>query len=78
MSVKYFTRLFSLYYGMTPKKYILTLQIDLAKNLLGHSVMQITDIAASCGFTDVSSFSKTFKQMTGMTPSDYRKMDIVT
>lgn len=78
LSVKYFTRLFSLYYGMTPKKYILTLQIDLAKNLLGHSVMHITDIAASCGFTDVPSFSKTFKQMTGMTPSDYRKMDIVT
>ncbi len=77
LSIRYFTKLFSSYYGITPKKYILNLQIDKAKNLLGHSVMHIADIAGSCGFHDIPGFSKTFKQMTGMTPSDYRKITII-
>ena len=31
------------------------------------------DIAAECGFNNTANFNKTFKQITGMTPSDYKK-----
>lgn len=78
LSTRYFTKLFWAYYGTTPKKYILNLQIDLAKSILSNSAARMTDIAAACGFADVSCFSKTFKQIAGMTPSDYRKINIVT
>jgi AraC family transcriptional activator of tynA and feaB len=37
---------------------------------------QISDIAYSWGFGDVSHFGRLFKAMTGMTPRDYRKLNI--
>ena len=33
----------------------------------------VTEIAFSCGFDDMSYFSKTFKKYKGISPSDYRK-----
>jgi len=30
------------------------------------------DIALSCGFNNTANFNKTFRKLTGMTPTDYR------
>ena len=36
--------------------------------------MNLTDTAASLGYTSIYYFSKQFKKITGMSPSQYQKM----
>ena len=35
---------------------------------------EITAIASFCGFGDFSSFSRSYKQVMGMSPSEYKKL----
>lgn len=42
----------------------------------GQAHRQISDIAYSWGFGDVSHFGRLFKAITGMTPRDYRKLNL--
>ena len=42
-----------------------------ACNLLD-SGLQIADVAAQCGFTEPGSFTRTFKRVLGLTPTQYR------
>ena len=58
--------------GMTLKQYITKYRLDLAKRMLEAGSGSIAEIAESCGFTDASYFTKTFRQATGMTPKEYR------
>ena len=37
--------------------------------------MSVKTTAISCGFTDQFYFSRAFKQLTGVSPSGYRKID---
>ena len=75
MSRKYFTKLFSTYYEVTPKQYLLNCQIDYARKLLLSSGEEysVSDVAERCGFSNVYYFSKLFKQRVGITPSEYRR-----
>lgn len=73
MSTRYFSELFSAFFGVPPKTYILRMQLETAKNLLLSSDETIGNIAAVCGFADMYSFSKIFKRETGKTPSAFRK-----
>lgn len=73
VSTRYFNKLFSVFFGVSPKEYIIQMQLDTARNLLATSDSQIGHIAAVCGFGDVYYFSKIFRKTVGMTPSEYRK-----
>lgn len=60
--------------GENPSAYIMRLRISRAKKLMDSSNdLLIGDIAAKCGFDDIAHFSRVFKQICGMTPSQYRK-----
>lgn len=62
--------------GETPNSYIRTLQIKRAYELLEtQATTPISQIARLCGFYDMSHFSKIFKQVTGISPSQYRKKE---
>ena len=37
--------------------------------------VRLVDIALSSGFSDQSHFSRSFKRVTGMTPTDFRKIN---
>lgn len=76
ISEKYFTTLFSRYYKESAKQYILQKKIEYAKAMLESTSAPITDISEICGFTSVYYFSKLFKQRTGITPTEYRKINI--
>lgn len=41
-----------------------------------HPEMQVSDIAIRCGFNDTSNFFRQFKRMTGVTPLEWRYMDL--
>lgn len=48
-------------------------RVDHAKNLLSGTTYKMVDIAMDCGFSNERSFYRTFSQLTGETPGDYRK-----
>ena len=60
------------YTGMSLKKYITSLKLKLAKELLLDSDKSVKEICACCGFSDYKQFLKLFKKTEGVTPSVYR------
>lgn len=57
----------------TATTYILQIRMEKAKRLLVSTEQAIGDIATTCGFEDTSYFTRVFKQMFNVTPSQYRK-----
>lgn len=60
--------------GSTPIQYLKQLRIQKAAAQLISGNEKITDIGTRCGFQDSSYFIKTFREITGYTPSAYRKI----
>ncbi len=75
VSPRYFETLFFNEFKMTPKEYVISLKIKLAKQLLQSEKYTIGDIAAQLGYCDAYHFSKMFKAKTGYTPGEYRAQD---
>lgn len=73
ISTVYFRRLFNEAYRVSPMKYIHNIRIDKAKKLLLSDYHSISFIAESVGFSSVYSFSRAFKNATGVSPSEYIK-----
>ena len=57
---------------LTPIQYLRQFRIRQAANLLDSSSEKISVIANTCGFDDLSFFAKTFRELKGCSPSDYR------
>jgi AraC-like DNA-binding protein len=72
MSEFFFYRNFKLAFRTTPYQYILDKKISLAKELMHHEKMTLAEIASSCGFPDIYTFSKAFKRKCGFAPSQTR------
>lgn len=72
ISQPYLYRIFTEKCNMSPKRFILNLKCDEAKRLLSDTDMPITEIANSIGYDDVMTFSKFFKNETGMSPKAFR------
>ena len=71
-SKNYFVRLFKEQYGLSPIQFHNNMRIEQAKQLLLFSDLSITEISSEIGFNDIHSFSRTFKQETGTTPTNFR------
>ena len=71
-SPKYLSHLFSEVRGTSLKQFITSIKIETASFYLTDSDKTITEIAAEVGFSDVHNFSRTFKRVAGLTPSEYR------
>ncbi|MFF5380091.1 helix-turn-helix domain-containing protein [Pedobacter suwonensis] len=69
----YFSRLFKTFTGQRPVSYILEKRIERAQYLLATSRLAYSEIATQTGFDNLSYFSKSFKKLTGMSPSTYKK-----
>ncbi len=63
---------FKLYFGRTPKDFVVFHRMQLAKRLLATSSLSITSIALSLGYDRPHAFSQTFKRRISCTPSSYR------
>ncbi len=61
--------------GVTPLQYLQRLRIDHASRLLAENDKSITEIAIETGFNDSNYFTRTFRKLTGITPSEYRRMN---
>lgn len=73
VSTEHLIRVFKRATGKTPKKYLLDYRLQCVSTKLIESDRKISDIAAECGFYDMSYFSKCFRRYTGETPAQWRK-----
>lgn len=73
MSSAHFTRRFRATFGETPHRYLQRRRIERAMALLRQSDASVTDICMRVGFASLGTFSHTFRQIVGMTPTEYRR-----
>lgn len=66
-------RLFREYYGYSINNYVMNVRITHAKELLRFSSYNMEQIALEIGINDSNYFSRVFKKIEGVTPSEYRK-----
>ena len=57
--------------GMNYVTYINMVRIEHAIQLLGTNQYRMIDIALECGFSNIRSFNRVFKEITGYTPTDF-------
>lgn len=76
-SLRNFNRIFREATGTTPHNYLVKLRISEAMRSLRHSDENITNVAFQAGFSDSNYFSSTFNRLTGMSPSEYRRLSQV-
>ncbi|OME51825.1 hypothetical protein BSK59_20130 [Paenibacillus odorifer] len=72
MSRSYFSQCFKNIIGRTFKDYVREVRIEKAKQYLVHTNMTIQWIAEHTGYTDEKYFSRTFRELSGLLPSEYR------
>ena len=60
--------------GMAPIDFLRHLRMERARQLVGGSTMNVSQIAYSVGFTDPKYFTRCFKKETGYTPTEFREM----
>jgi AraC family transcriptional regulator, activator of mtrCDE len=63
--------------GTPPGRYLRTLRMQAATYLLINTFLSVKEIVARVGFTDESHFVKGFKKIYGVTPTQYRKQNVV-
>ena len=73
LSVSRFNYLFKEQLGMPPTRYILTMRMSSAKELLASTNLPVKQIGIMCGYDDPHFFSKAFKSFYGTSPAEYRK-----
>lgn len=71
ISEVYFRRLFKEEFGISPQKYIVSLRIKNAVNLITSGYFSLEEVARLSGYTDYKYFSVEFKRIVGISPSKY-------
>ena len=72
LSPSYFSRMFKEYTGENVSDYIIRLRINMSRELLRNTNLNINDITEKIGYTSSKYFSKLFRKVVGLTPSAYR------
>ena len=73
LSYSYFAKLFRAVMGKTFKEYLMGVRLAKAHNILISTTLPITDVAASCGYGNLSYFISEYKKIYGKTPRETRK-----
>lgn len=73
VSYSYYKRLFLKRHGVTPSRFILSLRMRRATELLSAGMFSVAEVAAATGFTDAAYFSRVFRRELGVAPSQYMK-----
>lgn len=73
LNANYCSILFQREAGLPFSKYLINLRISKAQHLLNCKSLPISRIASMVGYSDLFYFSKAFKQVSGFSPSQYRK-----
>ncbi len=72
-SASYFSRVFKQSFGKTLTEHINELRIEKAAQLLTSTELNVTEICGKVGFRDRKQFYRLFRELTGQSPTEYRK-----
>ena len=72
VSRAHFIRTFRATFGETPHRYLQRRRVERAMYLLAHSRRDVTEICLEVGFNSLATFSRTFKDIVGESPSAFR------
>ncbi|MFG1789974.1 helix-turn-helix domain-containing protein [Nocardia altamirensis] len=72
VSKYHFLRAFAAVYGLTPVAYLTERRIERAQDLLRSSNVTVTEVCMLVGYSSLGSFSSKFRQLVGVTPSEYQ------
>lgn len=70
----YICRLFKRFGRETPYRMLMRLKMDRAAELLLHSNLMVKQVAAAVGFRDPYHFSRVFKRVRGLSPTDFTRL----
>ncbi|MEL6107611.1 MAG: AraC family transcriptional regulator [Planctomycetota bacterium] len=74
MSASGFSRFFKTHTGMTFQEFVADVRISRACELLASTNLSVTQIALECGFSEMTTFNRTFKRFRETSPTKYRSM----
>src|SRR5947207_8980350 len=72
ISEAHFIRSFRATFGETPHRYLQRRRVERAMFLLRETDRDVTDICADVGFSSLATFSRTFREIVGESPTSYR------
>src|SRR5436190_13780085 len=72
VSEAHFARSFKDAFGVPPHRYLMTRRIERATAVLRDTDQAITDIAFQTGWKSLGTFGRTFRDVTGESPGDFR------
>ena len=70
------SQLFSSVEGITIEKYLIHQRIEKVKELLKYGELNLTEIAREMGYSSVQYLSNQFKRVTGLSPNEFKKMNL--
>lgn len=62
--------------GEKPQAFVQNIRMRRARHLLAHSELNISEVAALCGYNDTPNFTRAFKKAFGITPTQYQSRGI--
>jgi transcriptional regulator GlxA family with amidase domain len=72
VSEAHFIRTFSTTFGETPHRYLQRRRVERAMYLLRASDHSVSDICFEVGFSSIGTFSRTFSEIVGQSPTSFR------
>jgi AraC-like DNA-binding protein len=75
VSKYHFVRTFAATYGETPMRYVTRRRMERAQDLLRATNLTVTEICMLVGYTSLGTFSKRFRDLVGMSPSQYQRSE---
>jgi AraC-like DNA-binding protein len=73
VSEAHFIRSFRAVFGETPHRYLQRRRVERSMFLLRETDRSVTDICLDVGFSSLGTFSRTFRDIVGETPTGYRR-----
>ena len=72
LSTAHFARMFRKSTGETPHQFVLRQRLERAKAMLRPPDARVLDVAVACGFKTQQHFAQAFREVWGVSPSEYR------
>jgi PAS domain S-box-containing protein len=72
LSVSQFERRFRHAFGSSPRQYLMRVRVENAARILTETKQTVSEVALACGFYDHAHFSRSFRRIMNMSPSEHR------